>query len=118
MDCSLQGSSVHGIFQARVLEWVPQYKIKNLNFLKNHSVTQLHIFPHEGLSHPDFLVPILLPLMPQDSGLIPSQLGTRPYSLLCTRMHVHGTFFMASVFAPCPAPQENVCSSRAGPVLS
>ena len=22
MDCSLQGSSVHGIFQARVLEWV------------------------------------------------------------------------------------------------
>ena len=23
MDCSLQGSSVHGIFQARVLEWLP-----------------------------------------------------------------------------------------------
>ena len=23
MDCSLPGSSVHGIFQARVLEWVP-----------------------------------------------------------------------------------------------
>ena len=22
MDCSLPGSSVHGIFQARVLEWV------------------------------------------------------------------------------------------------
>ena len=22
MDCSLQGSSVHGFFQARVLEWV------------------------------------------------------------------------------------------------
>ena len=22
MDCSLQGSSAHGIFQARVLEWV------------------------------------------------------------------------------------------------
>ena len=22
MDCSLQGSSVHGIFQARTLEWV------------------------------------------------------------------------------------------------
>jgi len=22
MDCSLQGSSVHGIFQTRVLEWV------------------------------------------------------------------------------------------------
>ena len=23
VDCSLPGSSVHGIFQARVLEWVP-----------------------------------------------------------------------------------------------
>ena len=23
MDCSLIGSSVHGIFQARILEWVP-----------------------------------------------------------------------------------------------
>ena len=23
MDCSLPGSSVHGVFQARVLEWVP-----------------------------------------------------------------------------------------------
>ena len=23
MDCGLPGSSVHGIFQARVLEWVP-----------------------------------------------------------------------------------------------
>ena len=23
MDCSLSGSSVHGIFQARVLEWIP-----------------------------------------------------------------------------------------------
>ena len=22
MDCSLQGSSIHGIFQARVLEWI------------------------------------------------------------------------------------------------
>ena len=22
MDCSLQGSSIHGIFQARILEWV------------------------------------------------------------------------------------------------
>ena len=24
MDCSLPGSSVHGIFQARVLEWSPK----------------------------------------------------------------------------------------------
>ena len=40
MDCSLPGSSVHGIFQARVLEWgaiafsrqvyLPLYKIQNI----------------------------------------------------------------------------------------
>ena len=26
MDCSLPGSSVHGILQARILEWVPGIK--------------------------------------------------------------------------------------------
>ena len=31
MDCSQPGSSVHGIFQARVLEWVPlHWKPKNI----------------------------------------------------------------------------------------
>ena len=29
MDCSLPGSSVHGISQARVLEWVANYKAIN-----------------------------------------------------------------------------------------
>ena len=29
MDCSLPGSSVHGIFQARVLEWVIVFILKN-----------------------------------------------------------------------------------------
>ena len=24
MDCSLRGSSIHGILQARILEWVPR----------------------------------------------------------------------------------------------
>ena len=40
MDCSLPGSSVHGIFQARVVEWVaiafsakPVYHIPILNSL-------------------------------------------------------------------------------------
>ena len=28
MDCSLRGSSVHGIFQARVLEWVAIDKLR------------------------------------------------------------------------------------------
>ena len=32
MDCSLPGSSVHGIFQARVLEWVSE-ALDNLKML-------------------------------------------------------------------------------------
>ena len=34
MDCSLPGSSIHGIFQARVLEWVP------ISFSRGVSQTQ------------------------------------------------------------------------------
>ena len=35
MDCSLPGSSAHGIFQARVLEWVAiAFSIKYLTFAK------------------------------------------------------------------------------------
>ena len=33
MDCSLTGSSIHGIFQARVLEWGGTKKKKNTNEL-------------------------------------------------------------------------------------
>ena len=33
MDCSLPGSSVHGIFQARVLEWVAiAFSLASLSF--------------------------------------------------------------------------------------
>ena len=35
MDCSLPGSSVHGIFQARVLEWVARYMYMNKLTLQN-----------------------------------------------------------------------------------
>ena len=47
MDCSLPGSSVHGIFQARVLEWVAiafsrmnrtELKIRNLFSLESDSI--------------------------------------------------------------------------------
>ena len=37
MDCSLPGSSVHGILQARILEWHYQ---RNAN--QNHSEVPLH----------------------------------------------------------------------------
>ena len=48
MDCSLPGSSVHGIFQARVLEWgataFSRWKLENLwgKFLKEWQASQLH----------------------------------------------------------------------------
>ena len=40
MDCSLPGSSVHGIFQARVLEWVaiPFSRIMNEIYLNVYSL--------------------------------------------------------------------------------
>ena len=31
MDCSPPGSSIHGIFQARVLEWVASWFLPNIN---------------------------------------------------------------------------------------
>ena len=47
MDCSLSGSSIHGIFQARVLEWIaidfsddkPRQHVKKqrLHFANKHS---------------------------------------------------------------------------------
>ena len=34
MDCSLPGSSIHGIFQARVLEWVAVYLPTKVRLVK------------------------------------------------------------------------------------
>ena len=41
MDCSLPGSSVHGIFQARVLEWVAIAFSKSFVYVLN-----FHLFPY------------------------------------------------------------------------
>ena len=43
MDCSLPGSSVHGIFQARVLEWgATAFSMTNLDsILKSRDITLL-----------------------------------------------------------------------------
>ena len=43
MDCSLSGSSVHGIFQARVLEWVAIAfsEVKELVLIKYTSTEQI-----------------------------------------------------------------------------
>ena len=55
MDCSLPGSSVHGIFQARVLEWVPLpspmtnldsiLKSKDISLLAKDHLVKATIFP-------------------------------------------------------------------------
>ena len=37
MDCSLAGSSVHGVFQARILEWAAMTNIDRL--LKSRDIT-------------------------------------------------------------------------------
>ena len=37
MDCSLPGSSVHGVFQARILEWVAMTNLDSL--LKSRDIT-------------------------------------------------------------------------------
>ena len=44
MDCSLAGSSIHGIFQARVLEWVA------ISFSNQYIKKQTHYFADKGLS--------------------------------------------------------------------
>ena len=45
MDCSLPGSSVHGIFQARVLQWVAiafsNHKLEEHRYLENNDTTLL-----------------------------------------------------------------------------
>ena len=53
MDCSLPGSSIHGIFQARVLEWVAiafssdfgAPKIKSVTVSSRGSFVLLHFLP-------------------------------------------------------------------------
>ena len=41
MDCSLPGSSVHGIFQARVLEWVAIAFSET--YLQEYPIANMHI---------------------------------------------------------------------------
>ena len=44
MDCSLPGSSVHGIFQARVLEWGAIYWMTSI--VRNDKIKKKKNFPH------------------------------------------------------------------------
>ena len=43
MDCSLPGSSIHGIFKARVLEWAAiAFSSAVLSFLYSPTITSIH----------------------------------------------------------------------------
>ena len=53
MDCSLPGSSVHGIFQARVLEWdAIAFSKENITKpqIEQHSITHMTNMPQNGQS--------------------------------------------------------------------
>ena len=51
MDCSLPGSSIHGIFQARVLEWVAIAFSKNTR-MHTHTYTMGLIFKRRQILYP------------------------------------------------------------------
>ena len=50
-DCSLPGSSVHGIFQARVLEWVAiAFSVSSLSEEKNKNNNNIFFSGHATMS--------------------------------------------------------------------
>ena len=59
MDCSLPGSSVHGIFQARVLEWgAIAFSVSFLGFFKYSLIKKnrvLSLLEHKEFSHLYFM---------------------------------------------------------------
>ena len=54
MDCSLPGSSIHGIFQARILYWVAISLSITPHHLKNRSELLDHIYLHFSTCHNPF----------------------------------------------------------------
>ena len=58
MDFSLPGSSIHGIFQARVLEWVAiAFSTNSWSLPKLMSIESVMPFNHLTLCHPLLLLP-------------------------------------------------------------
>ena len=61
MDCSLPGSSVHGVFQARVLEWgaiAPQRTPKGWTSLEPYCFSPMHgILTSDSLFFPTLSMP-------------------------------------------------------------
>ena len=62
MDFSLPGSSIHGIFQARVLEWVAiAFSTNSWSLPKLMSIESVMPFNHLTLCHPLLLLPSIFP---------------------------------------------------------
>ena len=59
MDCSLPGSSVHGIFQARVLEWgAIAFSVNLAYMLETPDFTPIYLSASLGHRHQYFLRPL------------------------------------------------------------
>ena len=76
MDCSLPGSAVHGIFQARVLEWIAishHYCPHFIDKEKNWGAEVRWLFQHQPDPRfcPNKLLMNLLPIGPEHDSLSP-----------------------------------------------
>ena len=65
MDCSLPGSAIHGIFQARVLEWAAiALTISTTNILKhNQTLSMCDYMPVSKIITLGFLIDNFMPLV-------------------------------------------------------
>ena len=52
VDCSLPGSSVHGSFQARILEWVATFYSREPSWPRGHTRCLLHLLHWQADSSP------------------------------------------------------------------
>ena len=84
MDCSLPGSSVHGILQARILEWVAISFSRGSSWPRNRTPVSC-IAGRFGLSFSKALKWLKSPCFSQKLGIFSVDLGTAlfaPYLLL------------------------------------
>ena len=95
MDCSLSGSSVHGIFQARVLEWIAIsfFNARKRKWNSSRSVVTDSLRPHE-LQHARPLCPSSTPRVHSDS---------RPSNQWCHP----GISSSVVPFSSCPNPSQH-----------
>ena len=117
MDCSLPGSSVHGIFQARVLEWgaIAFSQLEDNYFIIlwwllqyiNMNQTQAHVCPPIHKPH--------LPLSPSHTSALSRSTGFKcPASCIklalviyFTYGNIHVSLLFFHIILPLPAPTES-----------